>query len=346
MKKLFSILAALFFVVASFAQPAWPTINEELTGVPQDLIEASMNYCLNQSIVPAYVKIERVPRVRVRRTLTAQGWIETSRDTTFTERRRNIAEVRRFTATHGRPLLNELIETVNSAPGQLQYKGRTGNTWQWHKVGIRFTDPQGVRQDIPPHDIFVTLLPDGRFELRYSHNPMIQYAAKFNPATTLTSFLPHIVVENGVAYNRTLINGKPWNEVNIEFLIMPWGKTDQNFVWRWWTYGDTPKVTGGHAAIDAWATSITQYPRTDPKGQTLTIQAGPTGRFDASTHTFTYPPNNGKPVYIMLQAEFLPANHKQQEYRSYHLLYQYGHTPQGSGYLWPAKDQDPNKEMY
>jgi hypothetical protein len=176
---------------------------------------------------------------------------------------------------------------------------------------------------------------------------MVQYAAKFNPETNLTSFLPHIVVDNGVAYNRTLINGKPWNEVNIRNLRTSWGKVNQDYVWRWWTYGDTGlNTTDGHRYIDGYATSITQYPRADVKGQTLSVQPGPIGRFDAASHTFTYPQYDGDPVYIMLQAEFLPANHKQAEFRSYYLFHQHGHTPEGSGFLWPAKDQDPNKQLY
>lgn len=327
-------------------EPSWPTVNEEFTGVPQDLIDLSKDYCLNESLTPAHTVTTQVPKVQIHRTRVDGKWVETGRTTTMVDRVRNIAEARRFSATSGRPLLNELIEIVNSAAGQIVYEGRTENTWHWHKKGIRFTDPQGKRQDIPPHDIYVTMLADGRFEVRYSHSRMIQYAAKFNPETHLTSFLPHIEVVDGVAYNRTLINGKPWNEVNIRSLMTPWGKVNQDFVWRWWTYGDTGLTTAAHAAVDGYATSITQYPRSDVKGQSLNVIAGGQGRFDAATHTFTYPADNGKAIYIMLQAEFLPATFKQQEYRSYHLFYAYGHTPQGSGFLWPAKDQDPNKELY
>jgi hypothetical protein len=344
-KLLFSFLFGALTLL-SFAQPAWPTISEATTKVPADLLELSKDYCLNSSITPAHTIVTDVPKVEIKRNLVNGKWVEVSRTTTIVQRTRNVAEVRRETATHGVPMLNTLVEIVNSAPGQLEYRGRNGNTWTWHKVGIRFTDPQGVRQDIPPHTITVTLLADQRFELRYSHSKTIQYAKRFDPSAVLTSFIPIIIVENGIAYNRTLINGRPWNEVNIRGLMTPWGKTNQDFVWRWWTYGDTPKVTGGHAAVDAWATSITQYSRTDVKGHTLNIQAGPTGRFDQASHTFTYPPDNGKAIYIMLQAEFLPANHKQWEARSFYLIYPYGHTPQGSGLLWPAKDQDPNKEKY
>lgn len=328
-------------------EPSWPTVNEEFTGVPQDLIDLSMHYCLNESFTPAHTVTTKVPKVQIQRIRVDGKWVEVGRTTIMVDRTRNVAEARRISPTSGRPFLNELIQIVNTAKGHLVYRGRNGNTWHWHKKGLRFTDPEGVRQDIPPHDITVTLLADGRFELRYSHNRMVQYAAKFNPETTLTSFLPHIEVQDGVAYNRTLINGKPWNEVNIRSLMTSWGKANQDYVWRWWTYGDTGlNTTDGHRYVDGWATSITQYPRTDERGHRLNVVKGGQGSFDAATHTFTYPDYNGNPVYIMLQAEFLPAQHKQAEFRSYHLFYPHGLTPEGSGFLWPVKPFDPNQETY
>lgn len=345
MKNLLTLIA-LVVTMSATAQPDWPTITSDNTNIPADLLELSKDYCFNQSFTPADTVIEMVPRIRRQHRFINFKWTLVSVDTSFVPRPKITREVRRLSLTHGSPMLNQLLSIVNAAPGQLEYLGRTGNTWSWHKKGLRFTDPEGKLQDIPPYTVTLTLLPDNRFELRHSNTKMVRWAAKFDPEQVLTSFLPYIAVEDGVAYNRTLINGRPWDQVNIRNLMTPWGKRNQSFVFRWWTYGDTGLTTAAHKYVDGYATSITQYEVTDPRAKTLNIQPGPIGRFDQTSHTFTYPPDNGKPIYFMLQAEFKPAQHKQWEARSYYLLYPYGYTPQGAGFLWPVKDFDPNRQLY
>lgn len=347
MKKFFSLFTLLVVTICTLAQPAWPTyeqvVNEATTGVPQDLIDLSRDYIITTTHSPADTTYKMVPKISKKHKLINFKWVLLSVDTTWVSQPKITPAKTTTTVGYGKSFIKTLIDIANAAdPEQLVYVGREGNIWKWHKYGVRFTDTQGDRQDIAPYDVTIELTADNKFIIKKTGSGHILTATKGDPTKCVTSITAHVVVEDGIAYNRTLINGKPWQSVDMRTLITSWGKTNTSYVWRWWGWGDF--ASGNIVRGDV--TFISQHDKNDPKGQTLNIAKGSSGSYNQSTHTFTYPQSDDEPIYIMLQLEYLPANYKQAEARQYYMLYPWRWMDTGQSFIWPLFEGDPNRELY
>ena len=322
------------------------TLAQILPEIPAETIEIVKNYIVNETFTPAKTVTYTVP-VRVSptyrwvngvKTIVKEGYTTTKTMT------RAIPASSTYTG-HGFPLLNRIIDALYYGGDHTDFVLIDEDTFTIHTMGIRFTDPQGVRQDIPPRDIYFDRLPDGRIKITYSNQDVVHYAKEVDPNVHLTSFVADMVEENGVLYNTSLINGKPYDQVDIKSLMTSWGKTGQDYVWRWWGYMNKPSGN----VVDGNVTAITQHARASAEGKSVNVSNVQEiiGEYIAETRTFVVPtePENN-PVFIRLQAEFLPAQYKQWNVNSWCQFYQWGEKEAGVSQAWPTKSFDPNRELY
>jgi hypothetical protein len=322
----------------------FPTIYEVLKDFPTELVDAIKDTVVKQVITPATtVKKKRFRFTRptyaringVFTMITPPKVEEYFEDVPVPEKVTNTA--------HGGCVANFLMEAFYLG-GQTDFVKIDEDSWAIHTYGVRFTDPQGVYQDIPPRDLFIDILPNG-LKYFFSNDPRIYVCEKVDNTKFMTSFFTWMVEENGKLINRSIINGKPWNEVNVGALLTPWGRTGSDFVWRWWLYGNNAKGL----TVDGNATEIIQLTKSLSRGEELNINLTSltVGNYDSVTHTFNIPiEDDGEPIFVRLQAEFLPAQYKQWSTSSWYLPYGWHLTDSGVGMKWPTKHFDPNTELY
>jgi len=321
--------------------PPIQSLTEDLIKLPQELIDAIKNRVVHETYTPASTKVVEEPV-----TQNTYKWVNGVKtlvsSKTFTRTKTVTTPAKTVSNTYGRPMLNEVLNLINFR-GHERHTKISDTQFEFYTFGVKFKDPQGVMQDIKPKTSWVEFV-NNNWQIRHD-NGIIQRSMEVNPEQHLCSFIPIIVESEGVLYNRSLINGRNWHEVDIRSLMTSWGKTNQDFVWRWRTWGNNPS---GHV-VDGSVTAIVQLSRNDAKAESIAIQEGQTGVYLTAEHKFQYPTleNAGENyIAVMLEAEFLPAQYKQFSVRGYHLIYPYGYSEAGFSLNWPQKDFDPNRELY
>jgi hypothetical protein len=322
----------------------FPTLHEVLKDFPTELVDAFKDTIVKQTIVPAHTIKQKKYRFTPPRYARINGVVTMVSPPKVEEYFVDVQVAEKITNhAHGGCVANFLMEAFYLG-GVNEFVKVDDDTWAIHTYGVKFTDGQGVKQDIPPRDLFIDILPNG-VKYYFSNDPRIYVCEKVDNAQFMTSFFTWMVEENGKLANCSIINGKPWNEVAVSALMTPWGRTGSDFVWRWWMYGNNHKGL----VVDGNATEIVQHPRANNRGSFLNIGQAPSvvGSYDNVNHTFNVPLDNGdEPVYVRLQAEFLPAQYKQWSTNCWYLPYGYGLTESGIGMKWPTKHFDPNAELY
>lgn len=326
--------------------PNFRTLQEIYPEIPSETLDIIKNYVVNESFTPAKTVTYTVP-VTVTGTYKWINGVKTLIKPGYTTTKtltRQVPESSTKTLS-GQSLLQKVSDLLHYTGAHTSFVAIDEDTFSIHTMGIRFTDPQGVRQDIPPRDVYFDRLSDGRIKITYSNQDVVHYANEVDPTKFITSFVVDMEVVDGVVHNRSLINGLPYDQVNIRSLITQGGKTNQDFVWRWWGYMNNPSGN----IVDGNVTAITQHARTSEEAKSVNIELSPVdiGGYNPTTRTFVVPnePENN-PVFIRLQAEFLPANFKQHNLNCWFQLYQWGEKEAGVHQGWPTKEFDPNRELY
>ena len=326
--------------------PNFRTLQEIYPEIPPATIDIIKNYVVNESFTPAKTVTYTVP-VTVSGTYKWINGVKTLIKAGYTTTKtltRLVPESKTSTVS-GRSLLQVVSDLLHYSGAHTSFVPIDEDTFSIHTMGIRFTDPQGVRQDIPPRDTFFDRLPDGRIKITYSSQDVVHYANEVDPSKYLVSFVADIEEAEGKLLNRSLVNGLPYDQVNIKSLITPNGKTGQDYVWRWWGYMNKPS---GHI-VDGNVTAITQHARLSQEGTNINFAYVdlPIGDYIPTTRTFFVPnETEDAPVFIRLQAEFLPANFKQHNLNCWFQFYQWGEKEAGIHQGWPTKEFDPNRELY
>ena len=214
--------------------PPVQSLTEELIKLPQELIEAIKHRVVHEIYTPASTKTVLVPVTK-----NTFKWINgvkkliSSEKSTIT--RTVTTPAKTVTNTYGRPMLNEVLNLLNFN-GNVRFTKISDTQYEFYSYGVKFTDPQGVQQDVKPNTSYVELV-NNVWQIK-NENGIIQRSIEVSPDQHLCSFIPIIVESEGVLYNRSLINGKDWHQADIRSLMTSWGKTNKDFVWPWWMWGN------------------------------------------------------------------------------------------------------------
>ncbi len=140
------------------------------------------------------------------------------------------------------------------------------------------------------------------------------YGEYRDPATNMVSFFPYASIENGKVINKTFINGKPYDTVNLSNLRTANNRTGFSFMFKWrylngcalsgTSSGDMAGIGNmGECGASDW------LERFDSKSQSVSFTTGPVFTNNKITNTVQF--QLDKPKYIILYLGEKPISGKE-----------------------------------
>lgn len=140
-----------------------------------------------------------------------------------------------------------------------------------------------------------------------------------NPETHLTSFFPWATVEGGKVINKTFVNGKPVQQLNLSNLITANGRTGFSYSVRWNLLNEcevtsTSNLIAGEGNMGQCANSD-WLERFDTRAKELHYSFGSTFTYNRITNAAQY--NNSKKSYAVLYMGEKPISGKEASAQCY-----------------------------